>query len=444
VIPNESTAASDTPPAARQAALNAVLRRLVANQPRTRSGASAESAPPPTPSGAAQLAPVPRWLTAPVLRLAIPDSPMAAGTAAPSPPPPSLPPKPEPVPEAAASEVLEVPPLVEPIAAPKPKSQPPANLAARIMSEIATIVAQAPEAVVPVVVDLSALETPDAPGAAPAVPSAASPAPPAPAAPLPAAPRPVLAQGPRAEPARRVPVRRTRPRVDHPQRRLAPPAPPKHSVAGEARPARPAAAAQPAPSPQPAASPAAKAPAPESPASAPAASVARTLTTAAVPETRPLTQNRRLYRRVRLTAELEVAGKPCRLVDLSIGGFAAASADKFDQGALVPVTLRIMIDGINIGTQFSARMVYGNGTRAAGRFIDLTGAQTAFLRYIVTWRGEAIGAAGTTTLLDAITRWPERAFQPHPSTVKPERERPGFWSRLVGRIPLLGWRKRDQ
>ena len=54
------------------------------------------------------------------------------------------------------------------------------------------------------------------------------------------------------------------------------------------------------------------------------------------------------------------------------------------------------IDGINIGTEFTARMVYGNGTRSAGRFIDLTAAQTAFLRYIVTWRGEAIGAVGTT------------------------------------------------
>jgi hypothetical protein len=188
----------------------------------------------------------------------------------------------------------------------------------------------------------------------------------------------------------------------------------------------------------------AKAPAGERPALAPASTaVARLPPPSAVPETRPLTQNRRLYRRVKLAADLEIAGKPCRLIDLSIGGFAAAGADRLDPGALVPVTLRMTIDGINIGTQFSARMVYGNGARAAGRFVDLTGAQTAFLRYIVTWRGEAIGAVGTTTLLDAITRWPERAFQPHPSTVKPPAERQGFWSRLFGRIPLLGWRRRE-
>ena len=178
-----------------------------------------------------------------------------------------------------------------------------------------------------------------------------------------------------------------------------------------------------------------------------AAAVARiprnALAPAAVPETRPLTQNRRLYRRVMLTAELAVSGTPCRLIDLSIGGFAAAGAAQAAAGAVVPVTLRMAIDGINIGTEFTARMVYGNGTRSAGRFIDLTAAQTAFLRYIVTWRGEAIGAVGTTTLLDAITRWPERAFQPHPSTVHPPPERPGFWSRLMGRIPLLGWRRRD-
>jgi hypothetical protein len=380
-----------------------------------------------------------------VLALAIPNSPLAAGTAAPLPPAPP-PPKPEPVPEAASSEVFEVPPLVEPIADSKAERAP--DLPARIMSEIAAIVAQAPEAIAPVAVDLSALKAPELAAASPASP-----------------PQPTPASRPRTEPARRVTVRRARPRVGRPQSRItALRLQAKAATAGKpsdrldrAGSTAKLATPRPAPAPTPLAPPAlptpslaAKAPARERPALAPASTaVARTTSTlpvpAAVPETRPLTQNRRLYRRVRLTAELEVAGKPCRLVDLSIGGFAAAGADRLDPGALVPVTLRMTIDGINIGTQFSARMVYGNGARAAGRFVELTGAQTAFLRYIVTWRGEAIGAVGTTTLLDAITRWPERAFQPHPSTVKaPAAERSGFWTRLIGRIPLLGWRKRDQ
>jgi hypothetical protein len=311
------------------------------------------------------------------------------------------------------------------------------------MSEIAAIVAKAPEAIAPVAVDLSVVQALDE---AP-----------------PAGPQPAPAPRARIEPARRVAVRRARPRVGRPQRRAAAPPPAKRNMAAKladrldgvgvtAKPARPrpaATATQPAlnsSAPNSSVPPGtAKAPAGERPALAPAATaVARLPPPSAVPETRPLTQNRRLYRRVKLAADLEIAGKPCRLIDLSIGGFAAAGADRLDPGALVAVTLRMTIDGINIGTQFSARMVYGNGARAAGRFVDLTGAQTAFLRYIVTWRGEAIGAVGTTTLLDAITRWPERAFQPHPSTVKePTPERPGFWSRLVSRIPLLGWRRRD-
>ncbi|MGH7095757.1 MAG: hypothetical protein ACREFB_19780 [Stellaceae bacterium] len=166
------------------------------------------------------------------------------------------------------------------------------------------------------------------------------------------------------------------------------------------------------------------------------------LAPAPVPETRPLTQNRRLYRRVMLAAELTVNGAPCRLVDLSIGGFAAAGAPALTANAMVPVTLRMNIDGIDIGTQFSARIIYASEARAAGRFIDLTAAQTAFLRYIVTWRGEAIGAIGTTNLLNAITRWPQRALQPHPSTPPAAApERPGWWSRWFGRVPLVGRRR---
>jgi hypothetical protein len=457
VISNQTTATPETPQAARQAALNAVLRRLVAAPPpaRTRAAAAPSTpAPQAVPSAPTRPAPVPGWLTAPVLQLAIPDSPLAAGTVGPSQaasPPAAMR---EPMPEAAATEVFDVPPLIEPVAEARPVPAP--DLAARIMSEIAAIVAEAPMAIAPVVVDLSAVKAPEEPVAAFTVPEPSEAVPdvvepePAPAAEavMPsAAPRsrPLRPEPPRTEPALRATVRRTAPRPGRPQRRIAPPRPPKRISAAEARPARPR-PAKAAATAQPAAPPAVKAPARERPALAPAAtSVARTLRTMAVPETRPLAQNRRLYRRVRLTAELEIAGKPCRLVDLSIGGFAAAGTDKFEQGAVVPVTLRMTIDGINIGTQFSARIVYGNGARAAGRFVDLTGAQTAFLRYVVTWRGEAIGAVGTTTLLDAITRWPERAFQPHPSTVKPpEPARPGFWSRMLGRIPLLGRRRNDQ
>lgn len=465
MISNQTAATPETPQAARQAALNAVLRRLVAAPPPPRNGTAAPVAPKPLPTPASAVPPVPRWLTAPVLRVVIPQSPLAAGTVAPPRPAPPPPPKPEPVPEAAASEVFEVPPLVEPIAAAKPGPAP--NPAARIMSEIAAIVAEAPEAVAPVVVDLSVLDATAEQAAAARVELERLEAVPAVVEPEPAMVEPELAPSmvepvmpPAASqpvPVPRAVVRRTRPRADRPQRRIAPPRPPKRASAGTptdtpAKAARPRAAAaatataQPAPAPVelPTPSPVIRAPARERPVLAPAAtSVVRTLRPAAVPETRPLAQNRRLYRRVRLTAELEIAGKLCRLVDLSIGGFAAAGAERLDQGALVPVTLRMTIDGINIGTAFSARMVYGNGARAAGRFVDLTGAQTAFLRYIVTWRGEAVGAVGTTTLLDAITRWPERAFQPHPSTVKPPEaeQRPGFWSRLVGRIPLLGWRR---
>jgi len=73
---------------------------------------------------------------------------------------------------------------------------------------------------------------------------------------------------------------------------------------------------------------------------------------------------------------------------------------------VVPVTLRMTIDGIDIAPGSPARVVYGNGSRAPAALSELTAAQTAFLRYIVTWRGEAIGAVGTTTLLDAITAGP--------------------------------------
>ena|GEM_PF-3518854 len=207
--------------------------------------------------------------------------------------------------------------------------------------------------------------------------------------------------------------------------------------------ARPAAAVSPAPPP----TPVARAPARDRPAGAPASARGVALAPAAaappvaVPETRSLSQNRRLYRRVMLAAELEINGTPCRLVDLSIGGFAAGGAPPLPLNTIVPVTLRMTIDGIDIGTQLAARVVYANEARAAGRFVELTAAQTAFLRYVVTWRGESVGAIGTTTLLDAITRWPERALPPHAGTAAATVPKLSWWSRWFGRIPLLGRRR---
>ena len=37
-------------------------------------------------------------------------------------------------------------------------------------------------------------------------------------------------------------------------------------------------------------------------------------------------RNRRLYRRVSIEADLEIDGAPAKLLDLSMGGFAAANA----------------------------------------------------------------------------------------------------------------------
>jgi hypothetical protein len=99
---------------------------------------------------------------------------------------------------------------------------------------------------------------------------------------------------------------------------------------------------------------------------------------------------------------------------------------------IVPVTLRLTIDGIEVGTQLNARIIYANEARLGGRFIDLTASQTAFLRYIVTWRGESVGMVGTTTLLDAITGGPDRLHPPGSERDEaPARER--WWSGLIGR-----------
>jgi hypothetical protein len=145
-----------------------------------------------------------------------------------------------------------------------------------------------------------------------------------------------------------------------------------------------------------------------------------------------LPRNRRLYRRVQLPAEIEINGTLCSLIDVSIGGFAVTGMANAAANTIVPVTLRLTIDGIEVGTQVNARIVYANPARSSGRFIDLTASQTAFLRYIVTWRGESVGTVGTTTLLDAITGGPDHGL-PLGSAERFEPPRERWWSGLIGR-----------
>jgi hypothetical protein len=151
-------------------------------------------------------------------------------------------------------------------------------------------------------------------------------------------------------------------------------------------------------------------------------------------EGRPsLPRNRRLHRRAKLPAEIEIDGVPCTLIDVSIGGFAATGVPQLEPNALVPVMLRLMIDGIEVGTLLKARIIYVTQGRSSGRFVDLSPSQMAFLRYIVTWRGESVGAVGTTTLLDAISTGAERGF--HPGTAGPSDmdAKSRWWAGLIGR-----------
>ena len=144
-------------------------------------------------------------------------------------------------------------------------------------------------------------------------------------------------------------------------------------------------------------------------------------------------RNRRRYRRVALPAEIEVDGVRCNLIDVSVGGFAATGVPATSVNALVPVALRLTIDGIQVGTQLVARIVYTNPLRSSGRFVDASAGQTAFLRYLVTWRGESVGTAGAVTLLDAIGAGKERASaDPLPDRVDdPPKDR--WWAGLIGR-----------
>src|SRR5581483_273451 len=137
-------------------------------------------------------------------------------------------------------------------------------------------------------------------------------------------------------------------------------------------------------------------------------------------------------------AAFEIDGKPAKLLDVSLGGFAAANAPELAAGTVVPVAVRLAIDGVDIGARMRVRMAYGDSARSGGRFIDLTAGQTAFLRYIVNWRNQATGAIGATTLLEAITRTPEPRVAPAAALPPPRRDR--WWSRWLGRV--LGQRRR--
>jgi len=143
-------------------------------------------------------------------------------------------------------------------------------------------------------------------------------------------------------------------------------------------------------------------------------------------------RNRRLYRRVKLAAEIDIDGVPSTLIDLSIGGFAVSDAPAMAANTVVPIALRMTIDGIDVGVQLSARIIYATETRTSGRFVELTASQTAFLRYLVTWRGESVGVVGTTTLLDAITGGPDRAFTSAAPDHLGEPPRERWWSGWIG------------
>ncbi len=146
-----------------------------------------------------------------------------------------------------------------------------------------------------------------------------------------------------------------------------------------------------------------------------------------------LPRNRRLYRRATLPADIEIDGVPCTLIDVSIGGFAATGVPaQLQPNALVPVMIRLVIDGIEVGTQLKARIVYVTQSRSAGRFVDLTPSQMAFLRYIVTWRGESVGAVGTTTLLDAIAGG-DRGFAPGATGRSEFEPKSRWWAGLIGK-----------
>ena len=370
---------------------------------------------------------VPAWLVAPVLRIAIPDSPFGRGNAG------------RPIgaeAQAAAEEpdtvgfaevgpfpaaVVPPPTAAAPIKTVEPAAQPPDTKPAAIPEPIAALsleAADTPEAQTPPVPETTlqlATQARDAAGAEAGEPEA-----------------PHSISAPR-EPETTEPA-------GQPEAPAAPPRAARPLGAPQAGP-RPIAAMAPPPAAnaQPAGLPATELP----PVVEPEAEPADAADTAIGParDDRPTMRNRRLYRRVGIDAEFEIDGVPAKLLDLSMGGFGAANAPAVAPNAVVPVTVRLATDGVEISTRMRARMVYVETPRTGGRFIDLTGGQTAFLRYVVTWRGQPLGALGTATLLEAISRTPER-FHPaeRPSLEPPGRaeRRTRWWSRMFGWFRVRG------
>jgi hypothetical protein len=299
-----------------------------------------------------------------------------------------------------AEPVVELPP-VENFLAPESEPEPPAIEPAR--SDAAEIAA--PE-----------------PAAAPAPEPELAPPPASERAPLPQSvrARPSDLPDPPAPPAAALPQAWPQNLVGRLGRRPEPQPPPAASPRFEPLP----------PSPPPAAPPAARRPEPalRTPAPAPTPPSSDRAGRPSLP------RNRRVYRRAALPAEIEIGGVPCTLIDVSIGGFAATGVPPLEPNALMPVSLRLTIDGIEVGTQLTARIIYVTQGRSSGRFVDLSPSQMAFLRYIVTWRGESVGAVGTTTLLDAIASGSDRGFAPSGGSRAPEEAaKSRWWTGLVGR-----------
>lgn len=150
---------------------------------------------------------------------------------------------------------------------------------------------------------------------------------------------------------------------------------------------------------------------------------------------RPTMRNRRLYRRVQIEADCEIDGAKVRLLDLSLGGLAAANAPPLQPGMVVPVRLGLAIDGVDISSRLRGRAIYALALRSGMRFVDLTASQTAMLRYLVNWRSQPAGMIATTGLLEAIGGSPERrppAEPPAPTPPPPSRT--PWWSRWFGRL----------
>ncbi len=122
-------------------------------------------------------------------------------------------------------------------------------------------------------------------------------------------------------------------------------------------------------------------------------------------------RNRRLYRRVGLTSEVHIAGEPAELLDLSVDGFAILGGPAVAPNTPVPITLQLGLDDDEVSTQLLARILYTDGDRSAGRFVELNAKQSAFLRYIVTSR-----AAAAATLAPPVEPLPPPAS---PSPLSP-------------------------